>query len=442
MKFNTSIFVAAFAASTQAAAIYPTDADTLVLARDTSTKISGIPLDTIFEAEGGLANGTLSTSGSGYAEFLNVLGINATYAAKLGLYEGESTIEVFKTFARLIGADLGLPLGKRDLSSIIQSAAIPLEALNQALSDLLSGKIGSSAEDFAKLLKILGIDAATAAEYGLKAGETVLQYIAKIGEIIAAEVAAGLGKRDLSSIIQSAAIPLEALHQALSDLLSGKIGSSAEDFAKLLKILGIDAATAAEYGLKAGETVLQYIAKIGEIIAAEVAAGLGKRDLSSIIQSAAIPLEALHQALSDLLSGKIGSSAEDFAKLLKILGIDAATAAEYGLKAGETVLQYIAKIGEIIAAEVAAGLGKRDLSSIIQSAAIPLEALHQALSDLLSGKIGSSAEDFAKLLKILGIDAATAAEYGLKAGETVSEYIAKIGEIIAAEVAAGLGKLA
>ena len=103
---------------------------------------------------------------------------------------------------------------------------------------------------------------------------------------------------------------------------------------------------------------MQYIAKIGEIIAAEVAAGLGKRDLSSIIQSAAIPLEALHQALSDLLSGKIGSSAEDFAKLLKILGIDAATAAEYGLKAGETVLQYIAKIGEIIAAEVAAGLGK------------------------------------------------------------------------------------
>lgn len=194
MKFNTAIAIAAFAASTQAATI-PSNADALVLARDSNKRVFEIPLDAIFEAEAGLVNGTFSTSASGYTQFLNVLGINATYASKLGFYEGESTNDVFKTFAKLIGVQiLGGPLEKRDLSSIIQSAAIPLQALNQALSDLLSGKVGSSAEDFAKLLKILGIDAATAAEYGLKEGETVLQYIEQIGKIIAAEVAAGFGK--------------------------------------------------------------------------------------------------------------------------------------------------------------------------------------------------------------------------------------------------------
>lgn len=60
------------------------NADALVLARDSDKKVFEIPLDAIFEAEAGLVNGTFSTSASGYAQFLNVLGINATYASKLG----------------------------------------------------------------------------------------------------------------------------------------------------------------------------------------------------------------------------------------------------------------------------------------------------------------------------------------------------------------------
>lgn len=164
------------------------------MARDSDKKVFEIPLDAIFEAEAGLVNGTFSTSASGYAQFLNVLGINATYASKLGFMKVSLPMMFSKHLPNWSELKSWVDHWKERLVINYPISCYSLQALNQAISDLLSGKIGNSAEDFAKLLKILGIDAATAAEYGLKQGETVLQYIEQIGIIIAAEVAAGLGK--------------------------------------------------------------------------------------------------------------------------------------------------------------------------------------------------------------------------------------------------------
>ncbi|KAI5949159.1 hypothetical protein KGF57_004757 [Candida theae] len=274
MKFTFAFTTAAFAASTQAAAIYtPSAADTSISARDSDNLVSGIPLSTILEVEAGLVKGTLSSKGSAYVQLLNVLGINATYAATLGFHEGESTADVFKTLANLISVQVSVgPSEKRDLPTV-PTPSIPVDALKQAIQDLLSGKIGSSAEDFAKLLTILGIDAATAATYKLNQGESVLQYIAQLGQLLASKVLGGVSKRDLPTV-PTPSIPVDALKQAIQDLLSGKIGSSAEDFAKLLTILGIDAATAATYKLNQGESVLQYIAQLGQLLASEVLGGV------------------------------------------------------------------------------------------------------------------------------------------------------------------------
>lgn len=104
MKFATALITTVTASSIQAAAAVHSPQTDSSVSKRLHNEVFGIPYDTIFEAEAGLLNGTLSTNASGYATFLNVLGFNTTYAFEVGFHEGESTEDVFKTFAKLIGA--------------------------------------------------------------------------------------------------------------------------------------------------------------------------------------------------------------------------------------------------------------------------------------------------------------------------------------------------
>ncbi|KAI5962152.1 uncharacterized protein KGF55_003228 [Candida pseudojiufengensis] len=312
---------------------------------------------------------------------------------------------------------------------------IPIEQLNKAIADLLSGNIIGSAVDFAELLATLGIDAVQAAEFGLHEGETLLGFVAQLGSIITHEASAlqSATKRDKVDIstrdFPNITIPIELLNKAISDLLNYNIVGSAIDFGQLLATLGIDAAEAAAFGLQEGGTLLGYVAQLGSIITHEASLlQLRKRDSFPDIN---IPVELLNQAISELLNGSFGSSVIDFGKLLATLGIDAVQAAEFGLHEGETLLQYVGQLGQIIAS--VSGILKRDSFPDVN---IPVAQLNQAIADLLNGDFGTSVIDFAKLLATLGIDAAQAAAFGLQEGGTLLGYVGQIARIIASLVGA------
>ncbi|KAI5954378.1 hypothetical protein KGF54_002153 [Candida jiufengensis] len=460
MKFFT-IAVAAFAVSTEAAAIYSpigksvevqakrdadlvsfkTPSQNIVLAERSFINSTITTIDQITKAIDDLLQGNFLGSAVDFGQLLITLGIDAAEAAEWGLHEGENALEIIAQLGNVIAGQAAgstkrdVVLGDRDVITTT------IAQITKAISDLLQGNLVGSAVDFGQLLVTLGIDAAQAAEWGIHEGENALEIIAQLGNVIAGQ-ATGSSKRDVvlggRDFVNSTITTIAQITKAISDLLEGNFLGSAVDFGQLLITLGIDAAEAAEWGLHEGENALEIIAQLGNVIAGQ-AAGSTKRDVvlaeRDFVNSTITTIAQITKAISDLLEGNFLGSAVNFGQLLITLGIDAAEAAEWGLHEGENALEIIAQLGNVIAGQ-AAGSTKRDVvlgdRDVITTT---IAQITKAISDLLQGNLVGSAVDFGQLLVTLGIDAAQAAEWGIHEGENALEIIAQLGNVIAGQAA-------
>ncbi|CAK9441410.1 uncharacterized protein LODBEIA_P52780 [Lodderomyces beijingensis] len=394
-----------------------------------------IPIEFLNNAIQALLKGTVDGSAQGFINLLNILHINATAAAELGLTEGQSTVDLVIELGHLISVEAAAGVhyfDKRDFLGDIEQ--IPIHLLTEAIDDIVSGVIKPTVEGYDELLGLLGINATIANELGIILGEDAYDLVASLGKIIEDEVEKEwknlTSKRDLVSDLVH--IPITLLNQAIEGLLNGTITTADE----LISFLDLSVATAGELGIVGGETVLQLVAQIAKLIATEIEHGLGslkKRDLVSDLVH--IPITLLNQAIEGLLNGTITTADE----LISFLDLSVATAGELGIVGGETVLQLVAQIAKLIATEIEHGLGslkKRDLASDLESVSITL--LTNAIEALTKGLITSGVKGFETLLGILGISAATANRLGLEATQTVAQWIKQLAQLIIEKTAQAL----
>ncbi|EDK45236.1 predicted protein [Lodderomyces elongisporus NRRL YB-4239] len=352
-----------------------------------------LKIQKINEAISALLSGKITKDESGYINLLNILEINKTIAADLGLTQGSGTFDLVAQLGKLItieiskgigyskGGDSGTEVKKRDLGLILQLVDLKIQKINEAISALLSGKITKDESGYINLLNILEINKTIAADLGLTQGSGTFDLVAQLGKLITIEISKGIGyskggdsgtevkKRDLGLILQLVDLKIQKINEAISALLSGKITKDESGYINLLNILEINKTIAADLGLTQGSGTFDLVAQLGKLITIEISKGIGyskggdsgtevkKRDLGLILQLVDLKIQKINEAISALLSGKITKDESGYINLLNILEINKTIAADLGLTQGSGTFDLVAQLGKIITVEIDKHIG-------------------------------------------------------------------------------------
>ncbi|CAK9441409.1 uncharacterized protein LODBEIA_P52770 [Lodderomyces beijingensis] len=384
--------------------------DVEISQRDFLGDLEQIPLTVLTDALNLLAKGAIT----GFDDLISTLGINATVANELGLYATQSISELINKIASIVETAIenGFKGSKRDFLGDLEQ--IPLTVLTDALNLLAKGAITG----FDDLISTLGINATVANELGLYATQSISELINKIASIVETAIENGFkgSKRDFLGDLEQ--IPLTVLTDALNLLAKGAITG----FDDLISTLGINATVANELGLYATQSISELINKIASIVETAIENGFkgSKRDFLGDLEQ--IPLTVLTDALNLLAKGAITG----FDDLISTLGINATVANELGLYATQSISELINKIASIVETAIENGFkgSKRDFLGDLEQ--IPLTVLTDALNLLAKGAITG----FDDLISTLGINATVANELGLYATQSISELINKIAAIV------------
>ena len=187
-----------------------------------------------------------------YAEFLAILGIDATIAHSIGIWPTTSNFEVTIILFKYVGLGFIGGISKRGDVVNIQQHTISIDVIFQAIEYVvLFNHPLPNPDHFHHVLSILGIDVETAAQINITYDTVTVDFCAILVKLIdIGHEVADIVDKVITVTIQGVVIKIEKIFKAIEFLcVLGHSLWDAANYAAFLAILGIDVTVAHAIGI-------------------------------------------------------------------------------------------------------------------------------------------------------------------------------------------------